>query len=41
VFSPDLFDAGFDGASDWSEVIETGTSSIDFEALEEDISAFN
>jgi hypothetical protein len=41
MFSPYLFDAGFDGASDGSEVIETSTSSIDLETLEEHISAFD
>lgn len=40
VFPPELFDVVLDGASDGSKIIESGTSAIDLESLEEDISAF-
>jgi hypothetical protein len=41
MFSPHLFDVVFDCASNWPEVIETSTSSIDLKSLEIDVSSFD
>lgn len=39
-FPPYLFDVGLDCTADGSEVVEAGTSAVDFEALEDDKSSF-
>ncbi len=39
-FPPYLFDVGLDCAADGSKVVETSTSAVDFEALEDDKSSF-
>jgi hypothetical protein len=41
VLSPELFDVCFDCATHWAEVVETGATTIDLEALEEDKSALD
>jgi hypothetical protein len=36
VLTPELFDVGLDGATDWAKVVETGTTTVDLTTLEED-----
>ena len=40
VFSPQLFDVGFDGATNWSKIVETCTATVDLKALKDDKPSF-
>ena len=41
VFSPELLDVGFNGATNWTEIVETSASPIDLKTLEEYKSTFD